>query len=180
VSPVTCESGRAHRPARAGPALAARALRPGPEMGCPVSLTATISTLEEYPQRYLAAWNQRDLATALEVIHPEVHWVDPLLPEPVTDHAGAAAFFTGGWQGFPDLTFEAIGRPLVDAGNRRVACAWRMSGTHTGEFPPGAPISGNAFEVLGTDVWEVGADGRATSVHAFYDSIVLLRAIGLA
>jgi hypothetical protein len=55
-----------------------------------------------------------------------------------------------------------------------------MTGTHTGEFPPGAPISGNSFEVFGTDVWEVDPDGRATSVHAFYDSIVLLRAIGLA
>jgi steroid delta-isomerase-like uncharacterized protein len=146
----------------------------------PVSLSIQTSTLEAYPARYLAAWNQRDLATALEVIHPKVNWVDPLLPEPLTDHDSAAAFFGGAWQGFPDLTFEAVGSPLVDPSAGRVASAWRMTGTHTGEFPPGAPISGKSFEVFGTDVWEVDPDGRATSVHAFYDSIVLLRAIGLA
>jgi steroid delta-isomerase-like uncharacterized protein len=145
-----------------------------------LTATATISTLEDYPRRYLAAWNQRDLSIAVQVVHPDVHWIDPLLPEPVTNREGAAAFFSGGWQGFPDLRFEAVGDPLVDAENSRVACAWRMTGTHTGEFPPGAPVSGNAFEVFGTDVWDVDADGRATRVHAFYDSIVLLRAIGLA
>jgi hypothetical protein len=55
-----------------------------------------------------------------------------------------------------------------------------MMGTHTGEFPPGAPISGNAFNVVGSDTWEVGDDGRAVSVHAYYDTLTLLRAIGLA
>lgn len=149
-----------------------------------MSLSLTTKTLEGYPERYLAAWNQRDvataLATALAVVHPKVHWVDPLLPEPLADHDGAAAFFAGAWQGFPDLTFEPVGRPLVDASAGRVASEWRMTGTHTGEFPPGAPISGNAFEVFGADVWEVDAEGRATSVHAYYDSLVLLRAIGLA
>jgi hypothetical protein len=29
-------------------------------------------------------------------------------------------------------------------------------------------------------VWEVDDEGRADSVHAYYDSIALLRAIGLA
>ncbi len=145
-----------------------------------LSLSVPTSTLEAYPERYLAAWNQRNIANALAVVHPKVHWVDPLLPEPLTDHDGAAAFFGGAWQGFPDLAFELVGSPLVDAAAGRVASAWRMTGTHTGEFPPGAPISGNAFEVFGTDVWEVDAEGRAISVRAFYDSLVLLRAIGLA
>ncbi|MCU1476921.1 MAG: hypothetical protein JWQ64_1614 [Subtercola sp.] len=145
-----------------------------------MSLTLSTSTLQDYPARYLAAWNQRDIATALMVVHPQVHWVDPLLPQPLTDHDGAAAFFVGAWQGFPDLTFHAVGDPLVDIQAGRVAAEWRMTGTHTGEFPPGAPISGNAFEVFGTDVWQVDADGRATSVRAYYDSLTLLRAIGLA
>jgi steroid delta-isomerase-like uncharacterized protein len=145
-----------------------------------VSLTISTSTLQDYPARYLAAWNQRDLATALAVVHPEVHWVDPLLPEPLTSREGAAAFFAGAWQGFPDLALHAVGDPLVDEKAGRVAAQWRMTGTHTGEFPPGAPISGNTFEVFGTDVWDVDTEGLATSVHAYYDSLTLLRAIGLA
>jgi steroid delta-isomerase-like uncharacterized protein len=136
--------------------------------------------LRAFPQRYFDAWNQRDLPTALQVIHPKVHWTDPLAPEPMTDHDAVSGFFGGAWQGFPDIAFEAIGAPLVDVAAGRVACSWRMTGTHTGEFPPGAPISGNTFDVPGTDVFEVDAEGRATSVAAFYDSLTLLRAIGLA
>lgn len=143
---------------------------------------STLSTdvLTEYPARYCAAWSQRDVAVALQVIHPEVHWVDPLLPEPLTDHEGAAGFFQGAWQGFPDLRIEPLGEPLVDVAHGRVSAEWRMTGTHTGEFPPGAPISGNAFEVLGSDTWQVDDEGRAVSVQAYYDSLTLLRAIGLA
>ncbi|HJQ47014.1 MAG TPA: nuclear transport factor 2 family protein [Amycolatopsis sp.] len=136
-------------------------------------------TLTAYPQRYFDAWNQRDIATALRVVHPKVSWVDPLLPEPLTDADGAAAFFAGAWQGFPDLRFEAVGAPLVDAEAGRVASAWRMTGTHLGEFPPGVPGTGGSFAIDGTDVWEVDSEGRAVSVQASYDSIALLRAIGL-
>lgn len=148
----------------------------GPSMS-----TVSTDVLTSYPARYLAAWNQRDVATALEVIHPEVHWVDPLLPEPLSDHEGASAFFGGSWQAFPDLTFEAIGEPLVDEANNRVSSEWRMTGTHTGDgFPEGVTASGKAFDVTGSDTWEVDAEGRATHVHAYYDSLTLLRAIGLA
>lgn len=140
----------------------------------------TDEVLQAYPQRYFDAWNQRDIATALEVVHPKVHWVDPLAPAPMTDHEAVSGFFGGAWQGFPDIHFAMVGAPLVDPAAGRIAASWLMTGTHTGEFPPGAPISGNAFEVPGTDVWEVDADGRATSVEAFYDSLTLLRAIGLA
>lgn len=133
-----------------------------------------------YPQRYFEAWNQRDIATALEVVSPQIHWTDPILPAPLTDHAGVSAFFTGAWQGFPDIKFEAVGDPLLDTSARRVSSVWCMTGTHTGEFPAGAPVSGNSFEVYGTDVWDVDVDGRATSVSAYYDSLALLRAIGLA
>ncbi|TCK26353.1 ester cyclase [Pseudonocardia endophytica] len=138
------------------------------------------SALEAYPQRYFDAWNQRDPSIALEVIHPKVHWTDPLLPEPLTDHEGAGGFFGGAWTGFPDIRFEAVGAPLVDEQHARVACAWMMTGTHLGEFPAGVPASNASFSIPGADVWEVDSEGRAVSVHAFYDSIALLRAIGIA
>ncbi|MCW2778305.1 MAG: hypothetical protein JWN17_2030 [Frankiales bacterium] len=142
--------------------------------------TTPADVLAAYPARYCAAWGQHDVATALEVVAPDVHWVDPLLPEPFTGHEGAAGFFQGAWQGFPDLAFELVGEPLVDAANNRVTAEWVMTGTHTGEFPPGAPVSGNAFRVAGSDTWEVDAEGRALSVHAYYDTLTLLKAIGLA
>jgi len=55
-----------------------------------------------------------------------------------------------------------------------------MTGSHQGEFPPGVPGSGKAFDLLGTDVFTVDAEGRATEIRAYYDSVGLLRQIGLA
>ena len=96
-------------------------------------MTAISTDLAGYPARYFAAWTQRDLATALDVIAEGIEWQDPSLPEPITDRDGAAGFFTAAWSGFPDMAFHPIGEPLVDAANNRVTQEWRMTGTHTGE-----------------------------------------------
>ena len=144
-------------------------------------MTLSTTDLTGYPARYLAAWGQRDLAVALDVIAEKVDWRDPSLPEPIMDHEGAGAFFTATWSGFPDIQFHAVGEPLVDAANRRVAQTWQMVGTHTGEgFPPGVPPSGRSFDVTGTDVWEVDDDGRAVSVRAYWNVATLLAQLGLA
>jgi len=143
-------------------------------------MTAISGDLAAYPARYFAAWSQRDLATALDVIAENVEWHDPSLPEPLTDHEGASGFFTAAWSGFPDMAFHAIGEPLVDTANNRVTQEWRMTGTHTGEgFPPGVPPTGRAFDVTGMDVWEVDDAGRAMSVHAYWNVATLLSQLGL-
>jgi steroid delta-isomerase-like uncharacterized protein len=143
-------------------------------------MTLATTDLCTYPARYFAAWNQRDLATALDAIAETVDWQDPSLPAPITDHDGASGFFTAAWSGFPDLAFHAVGDALIDAANRRVSQEWRMVGTHTGEgFPPGVPPTGRAFDVAGTDVWQVGQDGRALAVHAYWDVAGLMAQLGL-
>jgi steroid delta-isomerase-like uncharacterized protein len=144
------------------------------------SETDYLTILEQYPLRYLKAWSQRDIDVALEVIAPTVHWVDPSLPAPITDHEGARDFFVSSWQSFPDLLFEPIGSPIIDVTRRRVAHEWRMVGTHTGEgFPPGGPVTGRALDVSGADVWEVDENGRALSVHAYWDVATLMKQLGL-
>jgi steroid delta-isomerase-like uncharacterized protein len=142
---------------------------------------ATATTdLAGYPARYFAAWSQRDLAVALNVIAETVDWQDPSLPTPITDREGAAGFFTAAWSGFPDLAFIPVGEPLVDGANQRITQEWRMVGTHTGEgFPPGVPPTGKSFDVSGMDVWEVDDAGRATSVHAYWNVPTLLAQLGL-
>jgi steroid delta-isomerase-like uncharacterized protein len=145
-----------------------------------VHQTTDPAILEAYPARYLAAWSQRDIDTALDVIAPELHWVDPSLPAPMTTRDEARSFFVASWQGFPDMAFHPVGAPLVDAAQGRVAHEWRMTGTHTGEgFPPGVPPTGKAFDVSGTDVWEVDQDGRAVSIHAYWDVATLMNQLGL-
>lgn len=143
-------------------------------------MTLATTDLAAYPARYFAAWSQRDLATALEVIAATVDWQDPSLPEPITDHEGAGGFFTSAWAGFPDLEFVAVGDPLVDQDRRRVSQEWRMVGTHTGEgFPPGVPPTGRSFDVGGIDVWQIDEDSRAVSVHAYWNVGTLLAQLGL-
>ena len=143
-------------------------------------MTLDTTDLAGYPARYLAAWSQRDLATALDTIAESVLWQDPASPEPITDHASAAAFFTAAWSGFPDLQMSPVGEPLVDLANRRVAQEWRMVGTHTGEgFPPGVPPTGRPFDVVGTDVWQLDDYGRATAVDAYWNVAALLAQLGL-
>src|ERR1700747_1290655 len=145
-----------------------------PEFDMSVPQTPAPATLEASPAHCLAAWSQRDIDTALDVVATELHWVDPSLPAPMTTRDEARYFFTATWQGFPDLAMQAVGSPLVDAVRGRVAHEWRMTGTHTGEgFPPGVPPSGKAFDVSGTDVWEVDRDGRAVSIHAYSDVAAL-------
>lgn len=139
------------------------------------------STLEAYPQRYLDSWGQRDIDVALNVIAPQVDWRDPSLPEPLVDREGARGFYVAAWQGFPDMEFKPVGSPIVDVTRSRVAHEWRMIGTHTGDgFPPGVPATGKAFDVPGMDVWEVDGEGRAISVHAYWDVALLLSQLGLA
>lgn len=143
-------------------------------------MTATTTDLAAYPARYFAAWNQRDLAIALTAIAEAVHWEDPSLPAPITDHQQAGEFFLAAWAGFPDLAFHPVGEPLVDIANHRVSREWRMVGTHTGEgFPPGVTPTGHTFDIPGLDVWEVDTNGRAVSVHAYWNVGTLLAQLGL-
>jgi hypothetical protein len=120
------------------------------------------------------------LATALTAIAEAVHWEDPSLPAPITDHQQAGGFFTAAWSGFPDLAFHPVGEPLLDVANRRVSQEWRMVGTHTGEgFPPGVVPTGRRFDIPGFDVWQLDNDGRAASVHAYWNVGTLLAQLGL-
>lgn len=143
-------------------------------------MKTTTAVLAAYPARYFTAWDGQDIEAVAPLLADTFAWTDPLLPpEGLSTLEGAHGFFAGSWNAFPDMRFELVGEPLVDEAAGRVAQVWRMTGTHTGEFPP-LPITGKAFDVTGTDVFAVDADGRATEIRAYYDSAGLMRQLGLA
>ena len=76
--------------------------------------------LAAYPARYFAAWGQRDAEVALELFTSRLSWIDPSLPAEITSRTEARGFFEAAWQGFPDLAFTAVGKPLVDAETGRL------------------------------------------------------------
>lgn len=134
------------------------------------------SDLTRYPAMYFEAWNRQDIDLALTVVAETLTWKDPLLPAPLSSREEARTFFEFGWAAFPDLKFEALGRPLIDEGSRTVAQEWIMRGTDSGTgFAPGNPPSGRSFEIPGTDVWVLDADGVAQSVTAYWDAALLTR-----
>ncbi|HUE31880.1 MAG TPA: nuclear transport factor 2 family protein [Mycobacterium sp.] len=118
-------------------------------------MTAATTDLAAYPARYFAGWNQRDLAAALSVISEAVHWEDPSLPAPITDHEQTGGFFTAAGSGFPDLAMHPVG------------------------FPTGVAPTGRGFDVPGFDVWQIDDDRRAVSVHAYWNVGTLLAQLGL-
>uniref|UniRef100_UPI00073EB5F3 nuclear transport factor 2 family protein n=1 Tax=Gordonia desulfuricans TaxID=89051 RepID=UPI00073EB5F3 len=108
---------------------------------------------------------------ALDAFAPTLRWTDPLLPTPLTSREGARGFLLFGWEAFPDLRFEPVGRPLVDEVARTVAQEWIMTGSDSGVgYRPGEAPSGRSFEVAGMDVWGVDEHGRAVSVAAYWDA----------
>jgi len=46
--------------------------------------TQASQLIVSYPERYLAAWNQRDLAVVEKILAPSFSWIDPSLPAELT------------------------------------------------------------------------------------------------
>ena len=137
-------------------------------------------TVADYPARYFAAWNGRDVRAAGGLLADGFAWRDPSLPAPLGALDEAERFFELSWRSFPDLTFELLGEPLVDPAGTRVAQEWRMTGTHQGEgVPAGVPGTGRPIDVTGTDVFTVDEEGRATEIRACYDAMGLAAQLGL-
>lgn len=140
---------------------------------------ADTTTLATVPQRYFDAWNGRDESAIDGVLADRFAWIDPLLPAPLDSLEGAHGFMTGTWAGMSDLRFELVGGPAVDEASGRVAQEWRMLCTHDGEFN-GVPATNKTVDILGTDVFTADGDGRVTEIRAYYDSVSILRQLGLA
>ena len=136
--------------------------------------------LAAFPGRYFAAWHGDDVGAFAGILASTFSWIDPSLPEPLVSLEGADDFYTRSRTSFPDLHFEPLGEVLVDGAGGRVAAMWRMTGTHQGEgLPPGVPATGKSIDVVGTDVFTVDAEGRATEIRACYDAMTLGGQLGL-
>jgi steroid delta-isomerase-like uncharacterized protein len=141
--------------------------------------TAT-GSLEDFTQRYLAAWNDHDAAAMAPLVTEDVVWYDPALPAPARGPAAVQEFMRAGWRAFPDLSFREPERPHFSVAGDQVAWAWHMSGTFRGPLdPPGFAPTGRRMEVDGVDLWEL-RDGRIAHYRALYDLNDMARQLGLA
>jgi len=133
-------------------------------------MTVETSTLQEFTQRYAAAWNGRDASAIDALITDDIVWFDPALPHPAHSKAEVRAFMESSWRAFPDLRFVEPDPPFLVAQDDKVAWGWRMQGTFNGGplEPPGFAPTGRTMDVRGTDEW-VMRDGRIAHYRAHYD-----------
>jgi steroid delta-isomerase-like uncharacterized protein len=136
--------------------------------------------INDFVRRYAAAWTKKESASSplQALITEDVHWADPMLPQPGKDSATALMLLEASFTAFPDLTCDIMDPPYVAADGKSVLFHWRLSGTMNGPLPTGAQPTGKRMSVTGVDRWEF-RDGRICHYQAFYDLSSMLRQVGL-
>ena len=102
------------------------------------------------------------------------NWVnhDPSLP-PLRGLEGAASLVRLWRTGFTNLKLEV--EDSIEAGDK-VACRFRVSGTHSGPLM-GVPASGQSVSVVATGIFRV-VDGKLSDNWVNFDALGLLQQIG--
>jgi steroid delta-isomerase-like uncharacterized protein len=147
-----------------------------------MSTTAAPSTgfdLEEFTQRYVAAWNGCDTDAMAELLTDDIVWVDPAMPEPARGIPAVQDFMRTSFQVFPDLQFSEPDPPHLTSEGDLISWAWTMEGTFRGPIePPGFAPTGKRMKVDGVDLWRM-RNGRIHDYRAFYDMNDLVRQLGI-
>jgi steroid delta-isomerase-like uncharacterized protein len=121
------------------------------------------------------AWSGRDLDAFAPLCDPDVHYEDPLTPEPLT---GAGAIATRAallWGAFPDARLQPTGPRLTD-GTHASAPA-KLLGTHRGPLAGLAPTQ--RFVVVHVVFFAELREGRLLRVRAFFDAYGAAVALGV-
>jgi steroid delta-isomerase-like uncharacterized protein len=119
-------------------------------------------------ERFEAAWSARDFASELAAVcAPDLHYEDPLTPQPLIGPGALAMHVARLRTGAPDARLESTGERLSDG--RCVAAPVRVLATNTaelGEFP----ATGRAIVVQAILYCELDdARARLWRVRAFFD-----------
>ena len=112
-----------------------------------------------------AAWSSKEPSAFAEVCSPEIHYEDPLTPEPLEGRDALAAHAARLWAAFPDARLEKIGARLTDG--QFVAAPSKLLATQR-EPLEGLPAS-NKFIVVQCVFYCEVADERLLRVRAFFD-----------
>lgn len=115
------------------------------------------------------SWD-RYMATFAE----DVVWEDDILPEPLVGRAAAAQTMEMFYAAFPDLHFE-VERAFA-CGNQG-AVAWRVTGTHEGDFA-GIPATGRRINYHSGGIVEL-RDGKISHIRTYVNTGVIMQQLGV-
>jgi steroid delta-isomerase-like uncharacterized protein len=112
-----------------------------------------------------AAWTGKDSSAFAPLCEYDIHYEDPLTPEPLEGVAELGRHAARMWAAFPDARMERTGARLTDG--RFVAAPCKLLGTHRAPLE-GLPAS-NRFVVVHCVFYCELRDGRLLRVRAFFD-----------
>lgn len=143
-----------------------------------------------WAQRWLDAWNSRDLDALTELVTDDIVWDDPgMLSETVHGRTEFRAFGELFLRAFPDVRFDLTAASYFASEGSGLAVPWRITATFTGELalwgkryganPPAFAPTGRRFDIEGVDLYEF-RDGLLSRWTTVYDAFDLNRQLGLS
>jgi ketosteroid isomerase-like protein len=111
------------------------------------------------------AWSGRDARAFEDVCADDVHYEDPLTPEPLIGTKALGKHARQLWEAFPDARVNATGQRLADGPFVCAPC--RILGTHEGRLGKISPTH-NKLE-LHAVVYAELRDARILRARAFFD-----------
>jgi steroid delta-isomerase-like uncharacterized protein len=123
------------------------------------------ATRNELVDRWEAAWSDKDPSAFAPLCCADVHYEDPLTPEPLEGAAELGRHAARLWAAFPDARMERIGERLSDGHYLAAPC--KLLATHR-EPLEGLPAT-NRFVVVHCVFYCELRDERMLRVRAFFD-----------
>lgn len=111
------------------------------------------------------AWSAKDPEAFAALCAPDLHYEDPLTPEPLEGAGALARHAERLWHAFPDVRMQRTGERLSDG--RFLAAPSKLLGTHRGPLE-GLPAT-NRFVVMHCVSYCELQHGRLLRVRAFFD-----------
>jgi steroid delta-isomerase-like uncharacterized protein len=122
-------------------------------------------TTDELFDGWERAWSGRDPAAFGPLCHEDVHYEDPLTPEPLEGAAAIAAHAERLWNAFPDARLQTTGDRLVNGAYAAAPC--KLLATHRREVAGLAPT--NRFMIVHGVLYCELREERLLRVRAFFD-----------
>jgi len=123
-------------------------------------------TADELFDAWERAWSGRDPEAFAPLCDPEdVHYEDPLTPEPLESADAILRHAQRLWAGFPDARVQRTGERLTDG--RFVAAPVKLLGTHTAELEGLTPT--RRFIIVHGVIYAELRDGLLHRVRVFFD-----------
>jgi steroid delta-isomerase-like uncharacterized protein len=135
------------------------------------------ASVDELVDGFEAAWSGRDPDAFATVCSPDLHYEDPLCPEPVEGPAALGEHAQSLWALFPDARVERTGPRMVATDH--VAAPCKVLGHHRGDLE-GLPATGRFVVVQAVVVCRLEpGTGLLWRVRAFLDAYEAAVQIGV-